>query len=273
MRVLAVAKDAPTAFRGIVSGSPRWIPQEGAEPDEVVGIQVLLWATQRPELRRFGIRTPDLVPPLRFLRRLSVAQVVCPDCKPVFQEGASQLQFTASWTSQETGELRLFFRSQVLSPMEKQGAVQPQVFPGTTHLVPVVPGRWWRVEFGEQIWCSAHCGDRGRIGRRQLEPLVDRTVIDAELSSDGSSRRDFWRSRRTSAWGTGGRNEDGDDRLSSAVRRGHPSQTDQPAAKCPQAAAQVRSAPPASRCRRMNSRQLAMVSSQPGRLSRCWREF
>ena len=99
VRVLAVAKEAPAAFSGIVGGFPGWIPQEGTEPDEVVGIQVLLLATQRRDLRRFGIRMPDLVPPLGFLRRLSVAQVVCPDRKPVFQERASHPQFTASWTA------------------------------------------------------------------------------------------------------------------------------------------------------------------------------
>ena len=89
MWVLAVAKDAPTAFSGVVGWFPGRIPKEGAEADEVIGIQVLLLAPQRSELRRCCIRTPDLVAPLRFLGRPSVAQVVCPDRKPVFQEGAS----------------------------------------------------------------------------------------------------------------------------------------------------------------------------------------
>ena len=74
--------------------------------------------------------------------------------------------------------------------MEKQGAVQPQVFAGTTHLVPVVPRKWWRIDFGQHVWCTAQFCDTSRIGRRQLEPLADRTVIDAKLSSDRSSRCD-----------------------------------------------------------------------------------
>ena len=45
--VLAAAKDAATAFGGIVGWFPVRIPQEGAEPHEVIGIQVLLLATQR----------------------------------------------------------------------------------------------------------------------------------------------------------------------------------------------------------------------------------
>jgi hypothetical protein len=149
MWVLTVAKDAPTAFSGIVGGFPCRIPKEGTEPDEVVGIQVLLLATQRPDLRRFGIRTPDLVPPLGFLRRSSGALVVFPDRKPSFQEGARHTQLTADGSGQETIQPLPFLRSQVLSPMEKQGAVQPQVFASTPDLVPVVPGKWWRVGFGQ----------------------------------------------------------------------------------------------------------------------------
>jgi hypothetical protein len=73
MWVLTVAKHAPSAFRGIVGRFLGRIPKDGTEPNEVIRIQMLLLATQRRYLRRFSIRTPDVVPPLRFLRRPSVA--------------------------------------------------------------------------------------------------------------------------------------------------------------------------------------------------------
>ena len=47
MWVLAVAKDAPVAFSRIIGWFPDRIPQERAETDEVIGIQVLLLRTQR----------------------------------------------------------------------------------------------------------------------------------------------------------------------------------------------------------------------------------
>src|SRR5262245_36532212 len=92
MGVLAVAKDAPTAFSSIVGWFPCRIPKEGAEPHEVIRIQIPLLATQRRELRRFRISTPAMEAPLRLLRRSSVAQFVFPDRKPVFQEGTRHPQ-------------------------------------------------------------------------------------------------------------------------------------------------------------------------------------
>ncbi len=84
----------------------------------------------------------------------------------------------------------MFFGCQVLSPMEKQGAVQPQVFAETTDLLSVVPGKRWRVNFRQQVGRATQFGDRGRIGWGRLEPLADRAMVDAELPADGSSERD-----------------------------------------------------------------------------------
>jgi hypothetical protein len=84
----------------------------------------------------------------------------------------------------------LFFGGQVLGSMQKEGAVQPQVFSDTTDLGPVLPGERWRLKFREQVGCVAQLGDRSGIGWCQLQPLPDRTVVDPELAPDRPSGRD-----------------------------------------------------------------------------------
>ena len=81
-------------------------------------------------------------------------------------------------------------RGLYFGPMEKEGAVQPQVFPGRTDFVPIVPGERWRFNDREYASRTAQLSNAGCIGWRQLEPLADGAVVDAQLSSDRPSGRD-----------------------------------------------------------------------------------
>ena len=77
---------------------------------------------------------------------------------------------------------------QVFGAVEEQGAVQPQIFSEPPHLFPAVPGERWWVSLRKQVGHATQLSNRGRIGWRQLEPLANGAMIDAELPADGSSR-------------------------------------------------------------------------------------
>jgi hypothetical protein len=164
--------------------------QERTQPKEMVHVQMSLLPAQRSDFRCLTVCLPDLVPLLGLLRGLSVPQVVFPDRKPLFQEPPSHSKLTTNRPSQESRESMTLLGGQILSSMEEQGAVQPQVFTESADLLPVVPGsrRW--VNVWQQVGRAAQFGDGGRIGWRELEPLADRAMVDPELAPNGTSGRD-----------------------------------------------------------------------------------
>jgi hypothetical protein len=134
---------------------------------------------------------PELVPPLSIGRATVLSVVVLPDSEPRFKECTSHTEFIPDGSSQQFGERLFFFGPKVLDLMEEQGSVQSQIFSDAAHLVPVVPRRRWWLDVGHRVSRSGQHGDGRWIGWRQLEPLADRAVIDAELASNCAGGRDL----------------------------------------------------------------------------------
>ena len=158
-----MAEGATTAFGGIVGRFPSWIPQEHAQPAEVIHIQVVLLSAQRRDVRCLGVGLPGYVALLRFLWRPSCSQAIVPDREPVFEKRAGHAQQTTGGSGQQRVERLPFVGRQVLSSMKEQGALRPQVFSGTSNLVPIEPGERWRIHFRQEVGCGAQFGERGWV--------------------------------------------------------------------------------------------------------------
>jgi hypothetical protein len=89
MWVLVMAERASTTFGCVVGRLPGLIAEERAEPSEMVGVQVLLLAAQRRQIRRLSIGLPDPVPLLRVSWSSLLAAVVFLDGEPRFKEYTS----------------------------------------------------------------------------------------------------------------------------------------------------------------------------------------
>ena len=190
VRVLAMTKGAPSTFRSVVGRFPSWVVEERTESAEMVHVQMSLLATERRDLGCLTISLPGRVAPLRFIWTSASSLIVFPDGEPGFQKGARHTKLTSDRTRHQFAELLPFVGGQVLSPMHKQGAVQPQVFPDLTELVPIAPGdrRWFNDR--QHVGRTAHFRERRSIGWRELEPLTDRAVVHPELPGNGASGRD-----------------------------------------------------------------------------------
>jgi len=151
----------------------------------MIGIQVLLLAAERRHLGSRGVIVPGLVPRLRVGSTPPLPIVVLPDGEPRFQERAGYLERCSNGTCQELCERLLFFSGQMPWLMQEERAVKPQVFAHSADLVPIVPGcgRWWLEEWRRPS-SSDQLSDRRRVGGRELEPLANGTVIDANCSAD-----------------------------------------------------------------------------------------
>jgi hypothetical protein len=187
VRLLAVADCSTTTFRGVVGGFPGSVVQEGTEPTEMVVVQVLLLSTQWGQRTRLGVRLPGAIVLFGFLSSPPLPQVVLPDSKPGFEESTGYTQVMPDRTRQQLGQLLPFVDGQALGPMQEERAVAPQIFSGTTDLIPITPGPRRRLYLREEVWRAAQFSDGGRIGWRELEPLADGAVVDPELPPDRPS--------------------------------------------------------------------------------------
>ena len=150
----------------------------------MIRIQVLLLPAERREGGSRGVVMPGLVPLLGVSRATPLSVIILPDGEPCFQERTGYLERRPNRTSQQLSERVLFFTSQMPRPVQEQRAVKPQVFAHSADLVPIAPGRRRWLEGQRQSNGSDQLGDRCRIGRRELEPPADGTVIDADCSAD-----------------------------------------------------------------------------------------
>src|SRR5713226_3921011 len=102
--MLAVAERAPTALRSVVGGFPLRVPEERAQSDEMVLIQVPLLSAQRRQRVRFGVCLPGEVAPFGLGGSSPLSRVVLPDGEPRFEKRARHTQITPDRRSQQLGE-------------------------------------------------------------------------------------------------------------------------------------------------------------------------
>ena len=194
MRVLAVAEGAPTAFRGIVGGFPRRVRAGTRSADG---------SDRRSRCcccLRSGASCAASASVCQILYRRSAScgvrlcpQVVFPDREPVFEERAGHAKL-----DHPTGPAN----SPSSFAVRRRSGSQPDggTGCGAVHKSSRARRTWSQSRqgsgggstFGSKVGRAAQFGDRGWIRWRQLEPLANGAMVDAELAADGSSRRDVF---------------------------------------------------------------------------------
>jgi len=119
VRVLAVAERPPTALRSVVGGFPLRVPQERAQSDEMVFIQVELLSAQRSQRVCLGVQLPAPVALFGLGGSSPLSRVVLPDGELRFEKRARHTQVTPDRASQQLGELVVFLGGQVFGPMQE----------------------------------------------------------------------------------------------------------------------------------------------------------
>src|SRR6266542_118638 len=150
---------------------------------------MLQLSAQRRQFGRVGVGLPRAVALLSVSWCTPLFAVVSPDGEPRFKEGTGHSQFAPNRPSQQVGERLTLFQGQLFGLVEKKRAVEPQVFSHTADLVPVTPRRRRWLERRQQAGCGGEFGNGRWIGRRQLEPLANRAMVDPELAADSPSGR------------------------------------------------------------------------------------
>jgi hypothetical protein len=99
---------SPQPLGRVVGRLPLRVPEERAQSCEMVGIQVLLLATERREGGSRRVVMPGLIPRLGVSRAPPLSVIVLPDGEPCFQEGTGYFERHANRTGQQPGERLLF---------------------------------------------------------------------------------------------------------------------------------------------------------------------